>query len=262
MSNPIGWCDETINPITGCTKISPACLHCYAERMAQRLKGRYGYPADEPFRPGTFHSTELLKPFGWRKPRFVFVVSMGDLFHEAVKDEHLDWIFDIVGRKAPQHTYLLLTKRPDNMKQRLSRLYGENGPYPNVWLGVTAEDQQRADERIPILLSIPAAKHFVSVEPMLGPVDLLERGYLADHEWKKGTPGGLGWVIAGGETGPGARPMQDEWAMNLRDQCQEAGVAFWFKKHGGWWCKKMGYNPGSYADHTLGDRQWEQRPSN
>ena len=303
MSNPIGWCEKTWNPVTGCTPISPGCANCYAKRMATRLAGRYGYPDDDPFRV-TLHPKRLEEPLHWCKPQHIFVCSMADLFHDEVPFEFVDFIFAATVL-APQHTYLILTKRPRRMAEYIERgpggvegrakraLRGDDPmtpvltgktlawPLPHVWLGVTAEDQQRADERIPILLSIPAAKRFVSTEPMLGPVDLLERGYLADHEWKKGTPGGLDWVIAGGETGRGARPMHPEWVRALRDQCIEAGVKLWFKSWGGWLphyeraypetgklglCEigdgkmiRAGSNP--YEPRLLDGRTWEERPA-
>lgn len=231
----------TWNPVTGCSKVSPACAHCYAERMARRLAGRCGYPADESFRV-TLHPERLEEPLRWRKPRRVFVVSMGDLFHQNVPDEYIDRVFSVMWQ-AEQHTFLLLTKRPwrmreyissrprDSMKSDRVRIKDELGwrnysvpwPLPNVWLGVTAEDQQRADERIPILLQTPAAAvRWVSCEPLLGPIQGV------------GDTARIDWVVAGGETGPGARPMHPEWARSLRDQCRAARTAFFFKSWGDW----------------------------
>lgn len=247
MSNPIGWCEETWNPVTGCTPISPGCQNCYARRMAQRLKGRYGYPADDPFRPGTWHPSELEKPLHWRKPRFIFVVSMGDLFHEAVSDGLTGLVLSMT-IMAPQHTYLFLTKRPKNMREHIASFWLDKVPPSNVWPGVTVCNQAEADEKIPVLLSIPAAVHFVSVEPLLGPL-VLPPDFLA--------LGKRAWAIVGGETGPGARPMWPDWPRSLRDQCSEAGVKFWFKKWGDYKGPDDWTIP---AGRLLDGREWSERP--
>jgi len=222
-----GTTGVTWNPIAGCTKISEGCAHCYAERMATRLKGRFGYPEDEPFRV-TLHPDRLSEPRKWRKPRTVFVCSMGDLFHEVVPGTfiHHIWIQMALCR---DHTFLVLTKRPERMAELVPALNNyEHGTPNNVWLGVTAENQQRANERIPLLLQTPAAVRFVSIEPMLGPVDL--RWYLGTGEMLSSHY--LDWVIVGGESGPGARPMHPDWARGVRDQCAAAGVPFFFKQWG------------------------------
>jgi protein gp37 len=248
--------------------------------MANRLRGRCGYPADEPFKV-TLHKDRLEEPLRRKKPRRMFVGSMGDLFHEDVPDEFIARIWWVMGQCAGYldpsryrgHTFLILTKRPERMQKWLNgwndgetrRQWIESfgavydwmsGPkywpdvFPNVWLGVTAENQQRADERIPILLQIPAAVRFVSVEPMLGPVDLTQID-IGGNVWINSLTGDcksyhpyggmwkinesknkLDWVICGGETGPGARPMHPEWARSLRDQCQAAGTPFFFKQWG------------------------------
>jgi len=256
----IEWAEVVWNPITGCTPISEGCQNCYAKRMANRLRGRCGYPTDDPFRV-TLHPEKLEEPLKWKKPRRVFVCSMGDLFHEQVPDEYIAKVWEIMNN-ASHHTFMVLTKRPHRMKEFLERLgwyihdqdgypmeavLDEGGKYtlPNVWLGVTAENQQRADERIPILLQIPAAVRFVSVEPMLGPVDLsLSDG--VDLSMSVGTglkPGksylinSLDWVICGGETGPGARPMHPEWVRSLVLQCKNAGVPIFVKQMGSVWAK-------------------------
>lgn len=331
----IEWTEYTWNPVTGCSKMSEGCQHCYAERIAKRLAGRGGYPADEPFRV-TLHPERLDEPLRVQKPQRVFVSSMGDLFHPKVPETFISAVFYVM-QKAKQHTFLVLTKRPKRMAEFVDRWihcdnaypmhawqigadsaagrplgYGhyrrdgqQRPPLPNVWLGVTAENQARADERIPILLQIPAAVRFVSVEPMLGPVDLGKyfiarqmtckacghtfwsyeaefcEGHLVYHcgcrgfadechckysrtlkcprcgkcvcdrvkkwaaegrlqkesgryawvldrdKWQR-----LDWVICGGETGPGARPMHPDWVRSLRDQCQAAGVPFLFKQWG------------------------------
>lgn len=226
MPTKIQWTNETWNPITGCTKISPGCKNCYAEKMAKRLKGRYGYPQEDPFRP-TFHPEKLTQPFGWKKPRMIFVVSMGDLFHNEVLNGWLDEIFNTI-EKCQQHTFQILTKRPQNLRSYLNfRIDYEGKEFKipnNVWLGVTAENQEQAEKRIPILLQIPAAVHFISCEPLLGPIDLTQLPLFANNP--------LRWVIVGGESGPNARPMHPDWARSLRDQCQAAGVPFFFKQWG------------------------------
>jgi len=235
MPTNIEWAEETWNPITGCSQISEGCANCYAARMANRLRGRCGYDNDEPFRV-TVHLDRFDMPERWRKRRHVFVCSMGDLCHEDVPLYAWDKVTDAM-RQAPQHTYILLTKRPSRLyefAQRYVQRTTDQIP-ANWWLGVTAENQERANERIPILLQIPAAVRFVSVEPMLGPVDLSEvpglyQGDGHDMPWlKKDT---LHWVICGGETGPKARRMEYEWADGLRGQCEAEGVPFFFKKPG------------------------------
>src|SRR3990170_4343202 len=156
----IEWATKSWNPITGCTKVSAGCQNCYAKRMAKRLAGRYGYPKDNPFAV-TPHPERLQEPLSWKKPQRIFVCSMGDLFHEAVSFSFVRRVLDIVD-SCPQHTFLFLTKRPERM---------EYYPRRNVWLGVSVENQETEDERIPLLLQPPAAKRFVSYEPALGPVD-------------------------------------------------------------------------------------------
>lgn len=258
MPSKIEWCDETYNPITGCSKISEGCQNCYAERMAKRFAGRFGYPKDKPFGV-TFHKDKVEEPLKWKKPKRIFVCSMSDFFNIEVEFAWQLKIFRII-RLSPRHTFMFLTKRPNNMRDIISRIYKRmdcKGCLPNVWLGVTAENQQTADERIPILLQIPAAKRFVSVEPMLGAVDLqgyyLSKGandypfpYLEEKHRTKNIDL-LDWVICGAETGPKKRPMKTEWARSLRDQCSEAGVPFFFKKD-------------SNGSNLLDGRTWEESP--
>lgn len=234
MPTKIEWAAETWNPTTGCSPVSEGCQNCYARRMANRLRGRFGYPADDPFRP-TFHHDRLNVPYTWKKSRLVFVCSMGDLFHNSIPLQVINTVF-IRMVNADWHTYILLTKRPERMKEFM--MIGEwRSSMPYVWLGVTAENQKRADERIPILLQIPAAVRFVSVEPMLGPINLREMAHhndwhidaldTSDPDFK------LKWVICGAETGLGSRPMELSWARDLRNQCREAGIPFFFKKASG-----------------------------
>ncbi|MDH5477805.1 MAG: phage Gp37/Gp68 family protein [Nitrospinota bacterium] len=233
----IEWADRVWNPVTGCTKISPGCKNCYAERMSRRLgkiKGS-GYPPADPFAV-TIHPDRLEEPLKWRKPSRVFVCSMGDLFHEKVPRDFIHRVI-YIPRVFPQHTFMFLTKRPQRMREvllspiryMLPLHYKEGFPLLNVWLGVSIEDQTTADDRIPWLLHTPAAKRFVSFEPALEPVDMTP--YLSE----------LDWVIMGGESGPGARPMHPDWARKVRDDCKETGAPFFFKQWGGWNKKTGGH---------------------
>lgn len=246
----IEWATTTWNPVTGCSQISEGCKNCYAKRMANRLRGRHGYPEDDPFKV-TFHPDRLNQPLKWKKPRKIFVSSMGDLFHE---DVWVDWIDSIIGiiNQCKQHTFMALTKRPENIEEKLlayyhndkRRLFSSSFAIPpNLWLGVTAENQKRADERIPILLQIPARVRFISIEPMLERVsfrwsmyahqatgetyrEYLERnGSYNQYEALRQ----INWVICGPETGPGKRPFNVAWARDLRGQCRNAGVPFFMK---------------------------------
>lgn len=245
MSNQTGieWTDATWNPVTGCTPISPGCAHCYAKRMAKRLAGRCGYPAAPHEFDVTLHPEKLDEPLRWKKPRQVFVCSMSDLFHEAVPFEFV-WRVYSVTQKAPQHIYQVLTKRPGRALEFYDWLSDQHCEtvtrdwFSNVWLGVTAENQEQADARIPTLLRIPAAVRFVSVEPMLGQINLFS--YLSRHKYAMQHGGiqwiqdrGLDWIVCGPETGPGARELSafQDRARDLRDQCVEAGVAFFLKKN-------------------------------
>jgi len=226
MPTKIEWATETWNPVTGCSKTSPGCDNCYAERMPKRLAGRCGYPAVPNSFDVTLHPNRLEQPLKWKPSRRVFVCSMGDLFHEDVPFKYITEIFSVMAR-CPHHVFQVLTKRPARALEWFGYPSDFNlEPLPNIWFGVTTEDQQRADERVPLLLQIPAAVRFVSAEPMLGPVDMRP---LHDH-WSEGSGRLVDWVICGAETGPGTRPMDLEWARNLRDQCASAGVPFFFKK--------------------------------
>src|SRR5208283_5169289 len=226
----IEWCDKVWNPVTGCTPISEGCQNCYAERMARRLAGRFGYPMRGGFAV-TLHEDKIEEPAKWVKPRRIFVCSMADLFHEDVDEQWIRDIFHIMDIHR-RHTYLLLTKRPGRMaafirKDRLDMAKD----YPHVWLGVTAENQARADERIPILLQIPAAKRFVSIEPMLGPIyayPYLGCTGMPDCLFCETAGKKLDWIILGQETGPGARKA--EWFNSIIGQCKSAGVPVFVKK--------------------------------
>ena len=259
MPTKIEWAEESWNPVTGCTPVSEGCQNCYAARMARRLAGRCGYPADEPFRV-TLHPERLEQPAKWRKPRRIFVCSMGDLFHPDIRWEYIYDVF-LAMYNAGWHTFLVITKRPERMKAIIE----EHIPHvaDNIWLGVTAENQARGDERIPVLLSIPAAVHFVSIEPCLGPVDLLRaiqvgfgrQAPLDNINFVDGLGYGLDWVILGCETGPGRRTMQPVWARDVKDQCVAAGVPLFLKQ--------MYRNDGTLWKLPQLDGQiWNQYPNN
>jgi protein gp37 len=274
----IEWTTDTWNPIAGCTKVSAGCTHCYAEIMANRLaameraRNEQSFWAADGKEPSekyqnvvneqgrwngkiTFVEKALQKPLQRKKPTTYFVNSMSDLFHENVPDEWIDRVFHIMAL-CPEHTFQVLTKRPDRMLEYLTNPVIQQVypglPLSNVWLGVSVENQAAADARIPLLLQTPAAVRFLSIEPLLGPVDLqkylyplptardLRHDLPPDYSVK---PKPLHWVIVGGESGPGARPMHPDWARSLRDQCQAAGVPFFFKQWGEWVEGIGGNNP-------------------
>lgn len=209
----IEWTEMTWNPITGCTKVSQGCKHCYAERMAKRLQAM----GVERYRHGfavTLHEDLLLEPLKWVKPRIVFVNSMSDLFHESVPFEFIERVFETM-EKSPQHTFQILTKRSGRLREVAYQL-----PWPsNVWMGVSVENSDVLF-RISDLQQTPARIRFLSCEPLLGPLDRLPLT-------------GIHWVIVGGESGPGARPMCEEWVQSILQQCQRRKVAFFFKQWGG-----------------------------
>lgn len=284
MSDKTGieWTDATWNPVTGCAKVSQGCKHCYALRDWVRLSAMPNtvYHGRQ-FTDVMCHPERLVQPLRWQRPRRIFVNSMSDLFHPDVPFEFIDKVFAAMAMSR-RHVYQILTKRPERMREYLTdparaeavgwaeqELFESVGtlrsgsyqgpryrllPLPNVWLGVSVEDQATADERIPLLLQTPAAVHWISAEPLLGPVDLTPK---ADHtyqllsEWygpdgfdptgsqpratrMKGYFPRIDWLVVGGESGPRARPMHPAWARTLRDQCQAAGVPFLFKQWGEW----------------------------
>ena len=211
----IEWTEETWNPTTGCNKVSPGCKHCYAETMAVRLKamGANGYDNGFEF---SIIPSRLNQPLKRKKPTKYFVNSMSDLFHEEMPFEFLDRIIDVI-KKTPQHIYQILTKREDRMAT-----YFEQREVPeNIWLGVSVEDKKYGLPRIDKLRNIPATIKFLSIEPLLE--DLGQVNFQGIH-----------WVIVGGESGPKARPMKEEWAINIRNQCVHQGSAFFFKQWGTW----------------------------
>lgn len=282
----IEWTDATWNPITGCSVVSPGCTNCYAMRLAgTRLahhESRAGLTRDTKAGPVwtgevRFNEQWIDQPLRWKKPRLIFVCAHGDLFAEGVPDEWIDRVFAVMAL-APHHTFQVLTKRSARMREYMAGNPGfrirtamqaiwrqpvieMDWPLPNVWLGVSVEDQKRADERIPDLLATPAAIRWISAEPLLGPVSVLPYCFIYTHAdeavlsepevdgeplpmlpWRDptttprsdiATPR-LDWVVVGGESGPGARPMHPDWARSLRDQCAAAGVAFHFKQWGNW----------------------------
>lgn len=229
MSTKIEWADNVYNPITGCTKISPSCDNCYAERMSHRLKGRFGYPKDDPFRV-TFHPDKLEQPLKWKKPRTIFICSMGDIFHEEVQIDWIEKIFDVIF-KTPQHTYLLLTKRPENIY--LKTFPNEDIEcLQNLWVGVTVENQEMADKRIPELIKQTSGKYelFVSCEPLLGSVDL--------SPWIDQ----IDWVIVGGETGTNARAINMYDFFSIDALCDKTRTPYFFKSWGKNWGSQTNLN--------------------
>lgn len=278
--NPIGWCDITINPFVGCSKCSPGCANCYAEKFAARLARnpktaqKYAGVVDEH---GKWTGAVRYFFYWYEKlpktPKRIFLNSMSDFFHPAVGEDDIHEILDRISDDAKQHTFLLLTKRPVRMAEVLSH----RALPPNIWLGVTVCNQEEANTKIPVLLDTPAAKRFVSVEPMLGPVNLTHHFFSEptgkfrtkngkrQMECVKPPDGGISWVICGGETGPGpdARPMHPDWARSLRDQCVDAGIPFYFKCWGKWMTLDNIIHPASKRPdrHLLDGREWREFPA-
>lgn len=212
----IAWTDASWNPISGCSRISPGCDHCYAAALSARF-GWTAAPWDAAHAAAVrLHPDRLDQPRHWRRPRRVFMASMGDLFHPRVPDRFLEAVLHVV-RQTPQHTYQILTKRP----HRMTAFFRRHPVPPNVWLGVTVEDPARAALRLPVLVTLPAPVRWISAEPLLAPLDV--RPWLS----------ALQWVVVGGESGPHARPMDPAWVRALRDQCATAGVPFFLKQWGG-----------------------------
>jgi protein gp37 len=228
----IEWTESTWNPVTGCTKVSAGCANCYAERMAKRLKAM-GNPNYKNGFKLTMHPELLDAPLSWRKPRVVFVNSMSDLFHEDVPAEFIQKVFGVMCR-ARQHTFQILTKRAERLAEMSKDLCWPS----NVWMGVTVEDQSCID-RIDSLRSTDAKVKFLSLEPLLSSLPGLNLE-------------GIHWVIVGGESGPGARPMKKEWVVDIRERCAKAGVPFFFKQWGGVNKKKAG--------RELDGRTWDEMP--
>jgi len=229
----IEWTDATWNPVTGCTKVSPGCKHCYAERMAHRLLAMRQPRYRNGFKV-TLQPDALELPLKWRLPRTIFVNSMSDLFHHDVPDSYIKKCFAVMER-APQHTFQVLTKRPE----RVAKMSGKLPWAPNIWMGTSIENQDYVG-RAHLLAKVPAAIRFLSLEPLLGPINDLPL-----HK--------IRWVIVGGESGPGARPLEESWILAIKEACSIADVPFFFKQWGG--VQK------SRAGRELQGREWNDMPA-
>jgi protein gp37 len=232
----IEWTDATWNPVTGCSKITRGCDFCYAERFSERFRGVPGHPFENGF-DLTLRTDRLTQPLQWRQPRRIFVNSMSDLFHKEVPTTFIDSLFDIM-EATDWHTYQVLTKRSSLLVRYLRHRYGSGMAPPHIWLGVSIEDAQNL-VRLKHLHAAQASVKFVSFEPLLGPVGKVDLT-------------GIDWAIVGGESGPRARPVAEEWVIEIRDQCRAAEVAFFFKQWGGVRPKSGG--------RLLRGREWNQYP--
>jgi protein gp37 len=235
-SSAIEWTDATWNPVTGCTKISGGCSNCYAERFSERFRGVRGHPFEAGF-DLTLRPERLTQPINWKRPRMIFVNSMSDLFHKEVPRAFIDQLFDTMER-ADWHVFQVLTKRSSLMARYLKARYGSGRTPAHIWCGVSVEDAQ-AKGRIAHLRGAPASMRFLSLEPLLAPLGRLDLA-------------GIDWVIVGGESGPGARPMHIGWVREIRDQCRAQGAAFFFKQWGGIRPKSGG--------RSLDNREWNEYP--
>ncbi len=232
----IEWTDATWNPVTGCTKITAGCDHCYAERFSERFRGVAGHPFENGF-DLTLRPERIGQPLAWRRPRMIFVNSMSDLFHKQVPKVFIDQVFDTM-EAADWHVFQVLTKRSSLLRDYLRRRYAAEAPPGHIWLGVSVEDR-KAHTRVDHLRAAPAAVRFLSIEPLIGPIGTINLS-------------GIHWVIAGGESGPHARPMHIDWAREVRDQCAEQRVPFFFKQWGGLRPKTGG--------RLLDGREWNELP--
>lgn len=232
----IEWTDATWNPVTGCTKITRGCDFCYAERLSERFRGVPGHPFEHGF-DLTLRLHRLKQPLTWRQPKRIFVNSMSDLFHKEIPKDFVDAVFDTM-EAADWHRFQILTKRSSLLARYLRERYGSGLAPGHIWLGVSVEDRQNA-VRIKHLRGARAAVKFISFEPLLGPIGEIELS-------------GIDWVIVGGESGPKARAMDEAWVVGLRDQCLNAGVAFFFKQWGGIRPKSGG--------RILRGREWNEYP--
>ena len=232
----IEWTDMTWNPVTGCTKISRGCDNCYAERFSERFRGVPNHPFENGF-DLTLRPDRIETPLSWKKTRMIFVNSMSDLFHKKVPKSFLDRVFDTM-EKADWHTFQILTKRSTLMRNYLNNRYEDTAGPDHIWCGTSVEDRQAAS-RIEHIRQSAAGTKFLSVEPLIGPVGQVDLS-------------GIDWVIVGGESGPKARPIKAEWVRELRDQCEEQEVAFFFKQWGG-------YRPKS-GGRELDGREWNEMP--
>jgi protein gp37 len=223
----IEWTDATWNPVRGCTKISPGCKHCYAETFAERFRGVKGHPYEQGF-DLRLVPEKLAEPLRWRKPKVIFVNSMSDLFHDQVPDAYIEAVAKVMVA-AKWHTYQVLTKRSERLRKLLDSKLSFAAKQPHIWWGVSVEDRKYGLPRVKDLSQSAASVRFLSVEPLLedlGPVNLA----------------GIDWMIVGGESGPGARPMAKEWVLSLLDQCRKQRVKFFFKQWGGVRKSKSGRN--------------------
>ncbi|MBZ0126402.1 MAG: phage Gp37/Gp68 family protein [Rhodocyclaceae bacterium] len=262
----IEWTDATWSPVTGCDPISAGCKHCYAKREVEIRWSKN--PKSEwfgrPFNDVRCHPEKLAgarSPLAWKRPRRIFVCPRADLFHDAVPTGFIRAVFDFMAA-CPQHTFQVLTKHAARMQFLLWSEFDWQ-PLPNVWIGVSVEDQAAADERISLLLQTPAAVRWVSAEPLLGSLDLVNplglwrvgaKRLLAPNHYPD-----INWVVAGGESGPNARPMHPSWARSLRDQCTKAGVPFLFKQWGEWAPHPEIKDAGGSLFHCFDDGTWMQR---
>ena len=244
-TSEIEWTDATWNPVTGCTKVSPGCKHCYAETFAERFRGVQGHPYEQGFDLRLWPD-RLDHPRAWRTPRRIFVNSMSDLFHERVPFEYVDRVFDVMC-EVGHHVYQVLTKRPERMAEFMARRVGRTADFadrhPHIWLGTSVESA-RYSARAKTVARLPAAVRFLSCEPLLGPLDLRDA---LDCE------AGINWVIVGGESGHGARPIEAVWVQSIQRQCGAAGVPFFFKQWGG----KRKWQTGRELD----GRTWDELPA-
>jgi len=218
LDSTIEWTNATWNPVRGCTKISPGCKHCYAETFAERFRGVKGHPYEQGF-DLRLVPEKLTEPLRWRVPKMIFVNSMSDLFHEAVPHDYIVEVAKVM-ISARWHTYQVLTKRPGRMRELLNSTLEFAARQPHIWWGVSVEDRKYGLPRIDELRASNVRIRFLSVEPLLEDLGRLDLD-------------GIHWVIVGGESGPGARPMMKEWVLSLRNQCQRAAVPFFFKQWGG-----------------------------
>ncbi len=232
----IEWTDTTWNPVTGCTKISAGCDNCYAERFSERFRGVKGHPFETGF-DLTLRPERLLQPLEWRRPQMIFVNSMSDLFHKEIPIAYISAVFDTM-EKADWHIYQVLTKRSSLMQKFINERYKERPAPPHIWFGVSVENEKAAS-RIAHLQKTNATIRFLSIEPLIAPVGKVPLD-------------GISWVIVGGESGYGARQMKEEWAINIRNQCLKANIAFFFKQWGGRFPKTGG--------RLLEGKEWNQFP--
>jgi protein gp37 len=233
----IEWTDAAWNPVTGCTKISAGCDNCYAPRFSERFRGVPGHPFETGF-DLTLRPERLLQPFGWKRPRMIFVNSMSDLFQKEIPKAHIAAVFDAMER-ANWHTYQVLTKRSSLVQKFINDRYKSQPAPPHIWLGVSVENDQ-AKSRIAHLQKANASIRFLSIEPLIAPVGKISLG-------------NIHWVIVGGESGPHARPMKEEWAIDIRNQCISERVPFFFKQWGGKSPKSGGRN--------LQGKTWSEFPA-